>query len=75
MVMPGPGGLEVSETLTLRWPELKTIFISGYAQEFENGGENVPPGARFLRKPFTKAELLSSVRDMLDSEKSLAMKA
>ncbi len=72
MVMPGPGGLEVSETLTMRWPDLKTVFISGYAHEFDKGGENVPPGARFLRKPFTKTELLNSVRDLLGDEKSFA---
>ena len=75
MMMPGAGGLEVSETLTLRWPDLKTVFISGYAREFDKGGERVPPGARFLRKPFSKAELLNSVRDLLGNEKSLAMKA
>ena len=75
MMMPGAGGLEVSETLTLRWPDLKTVFISGYTHEFDKGGESVPPGARFLRKPFTKAELLNSVRDLLGTEKSFAMGA
>jgi hypothetical protein len=75
MVMPGAGGLEVAETLTLRWPDLKTVFISGYSQEFDKNAESVPPGARFLRKPFTKAELLDSVSDLLGGRKSIAMKA
>jgi two-component system, cell cycle sensor histidine kinase and response regulator CckA len=75
MVMPGAGGIEVSETLTLRWPELKTIFISGYAPEFDKAGEEVPAGARFLRKPFSKAELLNTVRELLGRAESLAASA
>lgn len=75
VVMPGANGLEVAEALARRRPRLRTVFISGYAQEFDKGMKNLPPGARFLRKPFTKAELLRNVRDLLDRGKSLSMKA
>jgi len=75
MVMPGASGLEVAETLTLRWPDLKTVFISGYSQEFDKNAESVPPGARFLRKPFTKAQLLDCSSDLLGRRKLIAMKA
>jgi len=75
MVMPGAGGLEVAETLTLRWPDLKTVFISGYSQEFDKNPESFPLGARFLHKPFAKAELLNSVRDLLGGRKSIAVRA
>lgn len=75
VVMPGASGIEVAETMTRQRPALKTVFISGYAQEFDKGARRLPPGARFLRKPFTKAELLRNVRDLLDRQRSLTMKA
>jgi len=75
VVMPGADGLEIAGTLSLRWPGLKVVFISGYAQQFDKGVEGLPPGARFLRKPFTKAELLNSVTDLLGRSSSLILKA
>lgn len=75
IVMPGAGGLEVAEAIARRRPRMKTVFISGYAQEFDKELMHLPPGTRLLRKPFSKAELLRNVRDLLDQDKSLAMKA
>jgi PAS domain S-box-containing protein len=75
MTMPGRRGLEVSETLTGRWPQMKTIFISGYSREFDKAVQDVPAGARFLRKPFSRAELLDSVRELLGTGKSITASA
>jgi hypothetical protein len=41
-------------------PRLKTLFISGYT-----GSEAMPPGARFLAKPFTLGALLDKVLETL----------
>lgn len=75
VIMPGASGLEVANAMTRQRPGLKTVFISGYAGEFDKGAGRLPAGARFLRKPFTKADLLRNVKDLLDRERSLAMKA
>lgn len=73
VIMPGPNGLEVAQTLAAQRPGMKIVFISGYAGEMVH--EKVPAGARFLPKPFTKAELLNHVSELLEPQKTQAMKA
>jgi two-component system, cell cycle sensor histidine kinase and response regulator CckA len=66
IVMPGLNGRDLAETvLTLR-PELKVVFMSGYAPEtmMPDGGW---PESAFLEKPFTAAKLLTKVRTALDA--------
>jgi CheY-like chemotaxis protein len=64
IVMPGMSGYELAEQLTLRRPEMKVLFISGYYKEAE-----LTPEANFLGKPFTPGELLSRVRNLLGVER------
>ena len=63
--MPGASGFEVARTLARKWEGMKTLFISGYAQELADGIENLPPGARFLPKPFARSEFLQNVNALL----------
>ena len=71
VTMPEAGGFEVARALGLT----RTIFISGYAQELVDGLESLPPGARFLPKPFMKHDLRRSVADLLGQRSSLTMKS
>jgi len=58
--MSGP---EAARRLTEARPGLRTLLVSGYANEaVARGGNDYP----LLDKPFTRAELLARVREVLD---------
>lgn len=59
--MPLLSGSELAEKLVVRRPDLRMLFISGYAATLELG-----PNAALLQKPFVRADLLRAVRDILD---------
>jgi two-component system, cell cycle sensor histidine kinase and response regulator CckA len=61
MVMPEKSGLELAKVLVAHQPSLKTLFISGYSPNRTGLGNSV-----FLQKPFTRNELLLSVRLLCD---------
>ena len=65
MVMPDMNGRTVAETLRERWPELKVLYMSGYAHD-ALGGESVSQEwADFIQKPFSPMELGRRVRALL----------
>ena len=66
VVMPGMSGRELGERLTMLSPELKVLYISGYAEKTVGGGGLLKPGTAFLQKPFTPDVLAHSVRELLD---------
>ncbi len=66
VVLPGMDGRELALQLTLRWPELRVLFISGYTQNTIEHGGVLDPGISFLQKPFLPAELLAAIRKVLD---------
>ena len=65
LTMPKLGGRELAERLRNSNPELKVVYMSGYADAgiFADGA--LPAGTAFLSKPFTFAELAESVRGLL----------
>ncbi|MFN8095313.1 MAG: ATP-binding protein [Vicinamibacteria bacterium] len=63
VVMPGMGGPETARRLTEARPGLRTLLVSGYANEaVARGGNDYP----LLDKPFTRTDLLARVRAVLD---------
>jgi DNA-binding NtrC family response regulator len=64
VVLPDRNGRDLSEELTDRCPELKTIFVSGYP---ENVVTRTTPncGTFYLAKPFSRESLLGVVRQAL----------
>jgi len=64
IVMPGLSGIEMSEVLKARFPELRFLFISGYTSR-ELGTAPAAPPEPFLPKPFTMQELAEEVRKAL----------
>jgi hypothetical protein len=70
VVMPKLNGFEVSRTVSSRWPDVKTLFISGTALELAEGREVLPSGARYLPKPFVRSELLREMKELLNLEQT-----
>ena len=68
VVMPEMDGPTLLGEIRKRWPELKFIFVSGYAEDAF--AKNLPADAKFgfLPKPFSLKQLAVAVREMLDSE-------
>ena len=67
VVMPKMTGTELGERLVISHPDLKTIFISGYADDAVENCTLRNSQVAFLRKPFTSASLTAKVREVLDS--------
>jgi two-component SAPR family response regulator len=57
-------GTELARHLRVIKPELKLLFISGYADDVGIVGDD--PSRAYLQKPFTPEALASSVRELLD---------
>jgi PAS domain S-box-containing protein len=64
VVMPGMSGKELSERAAEARPGLRTLFMSGYSEEFI-GRRVLEPGVFLIEKPFTAETLLARVREVL----------
>lgn len=68
VMMPSLGGREAWERMRARRPNLRALFVTGYAPESSGVVEVLDqPGAALLRKPFTAIELAARVRQLLDA--------
>ena len=66
VVMPGLNGPEVVRLLRESRPEVKVLYISGYAPQFATSrGVALGADPALLQKPFTLAELVTKVREVL----------
>jgi two-component system cell cycle sensor histidine kinase/response regulator CckA len=67
VVMPEMDGPTLLRELRKRQPDLKIIFVSGYAEDAFK--KNLPDGERFafLPKPFTLKQLVQAVKDTMNS--------
>ena len=65
-VMPKLGGRELAAELRRSDPNLKVIFMSGYAGHGVAARDLEVPEAHFLSKPLSLAVLAKTVRDALD---------
>lgn len=66
VMMPEMDGPTLLREMRKERPELKFIFVSGYAEDAF--AKNLPEGARFgfLAKPFSLRELAVAVKEILD---------
>jgi len=65
VVMPHMNGQELARQLTVLQPDLKVVYISGYAEPVLARYGVSGRGAMFLQKPFTPRELRRRVREAL----------
>jgi two-component system cell cycle sensor histidine kinase/response regulator CckA len=66
VVMPEMGGHELVERLRAQRPELRVVFMSGYAERAFTSNGSIPPGTGYLEKPFTVETLTRRLREVLD---------
>ena len=67
VVMPGMGGVALAARMQAGAAHLRVLYMSGYAaEEIDRRGMTAVPG-RLLRKPFTGADLVLAVRQVLDA--------
>ena len=67
VVMPGMSGSELVSRLQLLRPEIKVLFMSGYADRAIVHHGIIEAEMFFLQKPFTPALLAQKVREVLES--------
>ena len=65
VVMPGLRGYEVARKVSATRPEIKILYMSGYAEEALGGGPAVA-GAGLIEKPFAIDALARRVREVLE---------
>jgi signal transduction histidine kinase len=66
VVMPGMNGHDCAECLVSFSPEMKVLYMSGYAEGSIVHQGILEPGAIFLQKPFTPEALIFKVRHVLE---------
>lgn len=67
VTMPEMNGRDLANRLVGRIPDLKCLFMSGYAADSDLLKEVLAQRARFLPKPFTPQDLAATIREMLDT--------
>ncbi|MCY3023175.1 MAG: PAS domain S-box protein [Planctomycetota bacterium] len=66
MVMPGMGGTEVAARVRVLYPNVKVLFMSGYADNAVAATGMLESGAHFVQKPLAPSALARKVREVLD---------
>ena len=69
VVMPGPSGRELARRLRIQRPEMKVLYMTGFAlvtgQEQFSQASGDEPDAPVILKPFTSERLTEKVREVL----------
>ncbi|HET9836918.1 MAG TPA: response regulator [Candidatus Angelobacter sp.] len=66
VVMEGLPGPELAEQLSRARPELKVVFMSGFADSSLAPDGVLKPGTVLVQKPFTVRALSAKLREILD---------
>jgi two-component system, cell cycle sensor histidine kinase and response regulator CckA len=69
MVMPGMTGQELAVRLQNDYPGLAVVFMSGYSEHAATEMTNADPSVRLMTKPFSRAAMLRTVREILQAQK------
>lgn len=66
VILPGLNGKELYSYAKILHPDLKVLYMSGYADEIMGEGGVLDEGVAFIQKPFTIDDLAALVRTVLD---------
>jgi two-component system, cell cycle sensor histidine kinase and response regulator CckA len=65
--MPQLGGPELARYLANSRPDLRVLFMTGYSDYPVDSSDNRIENHRVIMKPFHPRELLTAIREVLDS--------
>ena len=71
VVMPDMNGRDLARNLSSRYPNLKSLYMSGYTANVIVHHGILVEGVNFIHKPFSLSELSGKVREVLDSGNEL----
>jgi CheY-like chemotaxis protein len=66
VVMPRMLGREVAERISELRPDVRVVYVSGYASPVLQSKGTLEPGVQVLVKPFAEGEFLAAIRRVLD---------
>jgi PAS domain S-box-containing protein len=69
IMLPGMNGGELAQDLLQSRPNLKVLYISGYAGGVITSQRLLEDSATIVEKPFTKRSLLRKLRELIDRER------
>jgi len=72
VVMPKMSGPQLAAQLVAERPAMKTLFVSGYAENTILQHGNIDVTARFLSKPFSLSTLANKIREVVETSEILA---
>jgi PAS domain S-box-containing protein len=68
--LPGLNGRQLAEIAIAARPNLKVLFITGYAATAASRGDFLAPGMEMITKPFAIDDLAHKVREILTSQRT-----
>jgi signal transduction histidine kinase len=63
----GMNGRQVADAARIMRPDLKVLFVTGYAENAAVGNGHLEPGMDVLTKPFVMADLANKITEMIES--------
>ena len=63
--LPGLNGRQLAEAARELRPDLKILFVTGYAENAAGPGDFLGPGMEMITKPFALEQLSNKVEEML----------
>jgi len=64
--LPGLNGRQLADAARLLRPELRVLFMTGYAHNAAVGNGALEPGMEIITKPFSLDALAKKIRDMIE---------
>jgi two-component system, cell cycle sensor histidine kinase and response regulator CckA len=65
VAMPGIGGRELGETIARCWPQIRVLYMSGFAVNRMVSDGVIDRDVPFIQKPFTSEQLGKRIRELL----------
>lgn len=63
-------GRQVADAARETRPELKVLFVTGYAENAAVGDGHLDAGMEVLTKPFVMADLVDRTREMIEPDRA-----
>ena len=60
-------GRQVADAARTTRPDLKVLFVTGFAENAAVGNGHLDPGMEVIAKPFVMADLANRITDLIES--------